>query len=892
MIIDYIQLNNFLSHSDTLIRFENGINIIYGKNGAGKSSIVDAIRFALFGEKRGDKIAELIRSGARECAVTIGFRLNDRYYELFRSLTLGKSSITGRNSWIKLDNVMIAETAEGVNKEIKDGLRIPKDIFLNSVFVRQGEMDALISETPANREKLFSKIIGIDVLSENAQKIKSIRDALRLEEARFSNIQDRLDRISGDRSEAKEELEKAEVLLSEEAGREKKAHEAMQELEIRRDDAMQKKAGFDAVRTRIDELKAKAEAVKNNIGKSQQLIKGISFSAAEKERIEKETLFARKSEVTRFFNLKSEFRTLEVSLENVRTAISDYEAEKKKLGALAESHRRYREVESLVKDLEEKAKSLHSYKALKDSADEEVKAEKRKAMELSGTLSSPEFADLMSLDRNSVARSIGELEKGLREIEGQRNALKERVGGINRQLTELRKNKETLGDNRKCPVCGSDLDDFHLGEIHSAYQAREEEFLKEIAESGAEVSGLNNAYRKREEELARLRRPGIERFMLARDELSRLKDSIAEKEERMDELKSKFAELSHVEGKLGEAMKEKEALKQQENEFNSITYAVSRIPIETLREKLARYENEEREKSELLESLVISIGMEPSDEDRNRLEALVEKYERIRNAEAEYNRVLNELENDRRALAEIDSDLEKKSNEIISLGDVRQELERAVELYNRQKKELDGIRQNVTAYSERMKTFRSTIEKLELELSSLEKDKLKLDKIKAASAKLEKLRSAFERNGIQALIRKDSSVSINNMTRNYLSSFNFEFDDVRIDENFDIKVINNGVEEPLDSLSGGERISLAIAVRLAIAKYLTGRVSTVIMDEPTNFLDEDRRNNLKEIIQYSLKDENMVQQMIMITHHTELTSAADASFEVTKVNGVSSVYQG
>ena len=64
MIIESLELTNFLSHEKTNIVFENGINIITGKNGAGKTSILDGIKFALFAESRNsEKNNELICFG-------------------------------------------------------------------------------------------------------------------------------------------------------------------------------------------------------------------------------------------------------------------------------------------------------------------------------------------------------------------------------------------------------------------------------------------------------------------------------------------------------------------------------------------------------------------------------------------------------------------------------------------------------------------------------------------------------------------------------------------------------------------------------------------------------------------------------------------------------------
>ncbi|HII81773.1 MAG TPA: hypothetical protein HA269_00495, partial [Ferroplasma sp.] len=188
----------------------------------------------------------------------------------------------------------------------------------------------------------------------------------------------------------------------------------------------------------------------------------------------------------------------------------------------------------------------------------------------------------------------------------------------------------------------------------------------------------------------------------------------------------------------------------------------------------------------------------------------------------------------------------------------------------------------VESYSERIAENKNIAK-------DLEQDAEKYKKLQKSISTLGKIRDAFDYNGIQAIIRKDASASMTNLTRKYLQSFNLDFDDIFIDENFDIKVTQNSMEQTLESLSGGEKTALAIAIRLSVAEYVLDRISTIIMDEPTNFLDEDRRNNLKDIILYSLKGENLVPQMIMITHHSELISVADASYEIIKTGGISRV---
>lgn len=63
MIIESIEMENFKSHSNTRLEFNTGISIIIGENGAGKSSILEAVSFALFKQYSGRKIEELVKKG-------------------------------------------------------------------------------------------------------------------------------------------------------------------------------------------------------------------------------------------------------------------------------------------------------------------------------------------------------------------------------------------------------------------------------------------------------------------------------------------------------------------------------------------------------------------------------------------------------------------------------------------------------------------------------------------------------------------------------------------------------------------------------------------------------------------------------------------------------------
>jgi exonuclease SbcC len=102
-MITSIELGDFLAHENTKLEFENGVTVFVGDNGAGKSSIIDAITFALFGKHTRSKNKFLIKRGSNQGYSKINFSINSKQYEAVR----------------KIDNkgTLVAKFSEIVNDE-------------------------------------------------------------------------------------------------------------------------------------------------------------------------------------------------------------------------------------------------------------------------------------------------------------------------------------------------------------------------------------------------------------------------------------------------------------------------------------------------------------------------------------------------------------------------------------------------------------------------------------------------------------------------------------------------------------------------------------------------------------------------------------------------------
>ncbi|MDV3277907.1 MAG: AAA family ATPase [Nitrososphaerales archaeon] len=116
--------------------------------------------------------------------------------------------------------------------------------------------------------------------------------------------------------------------------------------------------------------------------------------------------------------------------------------------------------------------------------------------------------------------------------------------------------------------------------------------------------------------------------------------------------------------------------------------------------------------------------------------------------------------------------------------------------------------------------------------------------------------------------------------------------EVRVDESFTPIVSQDGYEQDVYFLSGGEKTSVSLAYRLAL-NTLVQRVSTtmksniLILDEPTDGFSREQLGSVREVL-----DEIECAQVIVVSHEKELESFADQVYKVVKENGASRVVQG
>jgi exonuclease SbcC len=139
---------------------------ISGNNGHGKSALIDAITWALWGESRAGSDNDLIHSGQSEVEVDFEFAVNRQNYRILRKHSKPKSARGSGQTILEFQSVtpegyktLSAETVTQTQNKIIQTLHMDYDTFINSAFIRQGKADEFTKKRPAERKQVLANIL-------------------------------------------------------------------------------------------------------------------------------------------------------------------------------------------------------------------------------------------------------------------------------------------------------------------------------------------------------------------------------------------------------------------------------------------------------------------------------------------------------------------------------------------------------------------------------------------------------------------------------------------------------------------------------------------------------------------------------------------------------------
>ncbi len=252
MKIKQLKLHNIRSYTDCTIKFEDGTTLLAGDVGAGKSSMLLAIEFALFGITKYLDGNALLRNGSNSGYVEMDFDVEGKDVSVKRSLSRAKG-ITQDEGCIKIDDITTRCSALELKQRILDLLNYPKELLTKSkgliyrytVYTPQEEIKKILQEDDEIRIDILRRVFGVD-------KYKRIREN------------------TGIYSNSLREKAKALALYSTDADAKKKELRSCLENEER----LKNEIGL--LQPRIEEVKKSVEEKKKNLDETEAKIKESS----------------------------------------------------------------------------------------------------------------------------------------------------------------------------------------------------------------------------------------------------------------------------------------------------------------------------------------------------------------------------------------------------------------------------------------------------------------------------------------------------------------------------------------------------------------------------------------------------------------------------------------
>ena len=281
MIPLHLELTNFLSYRETAVLDFTGIHLacISGANGAGKSSILDSITWALFGKARSKSDDDLVNrravleDGTAEVAYT--FALEESTYRVIRRKRARKATklelqiLTGGEytdgKWKTLSETKVRETEAA----IETLLHMNYDTFINASFLVQGKADEFTTKTPGKRKEILAELLGVSLWNQYrdaaAEKRKAAETAVFLLDSQMGDIA----------TELEEEDARKEALAAAQA-----AHQAIAD---RLKDKEKLLAELKRVETAVLQQQSMVKSLESNLSRAQSSLANLQKSQSQRQ---------------------------------------------------------------------------------------------------------------------------------------------------------------------------------------------------------------------------------------------------------------------------------------------------------------------------------------------------------------------------------------------------------------------------------------------------------------------------------------------------------------------------------------------------------------------------------------------------------------------------------
>jgi exonuclease SbcC len=920
MIFNNLKLKNFKSHVNSSITFDKGVTLVIGENGAGKSSIFEAITFALFRKSTVKNLNDLINTGRSasdktEMEVQLSFTANSFDYKVIRSIRNKSKKANAELIRINEGNEeSIALGVREVDREIQEILRMDANTFLNAIHIRQGEISKLIDDTPAARKKLIGQLLNLEDLEKAYNKIVELINV-------FAVKKEILDGKLKDEDELETKLKEVEDEYKTFTSKINVLNEELVTFEKDFDVKNQEKQKLDLQKSKLDNIKISAEHEKTNLemlnkrkeelsNKYNEILENekemeelkpfndklnifkefkdilIKLNEFKKEELRKKEIISKIQENEDIISKEQENFDKYNELDN---EIKDFEKIKEKLNAEINFKKEYESNKNKISNnIEDYNKILDTFfnKVIEVLADFDVKVDLN---DIKNKESLDNLKNIVENIINETKQEINTTDDNLKKYNDETIILSQEIKNSKKPLSEI------TNAGNKCPTCQSDINDDKKEELITSYKSTISKNEDRISQINQYIEELTSKKESQDKKLDILN--SINDF----NQYSRIIDDIGQSNIELGEIDKKILEIDDKQVELDTLAKDVESkilLKNDlEPHFKAYTDAQGFLNSQEnsqdiqkqLDEIISEISKNENQLNELIK-IDSDLSLDIKEEDLNNQISDLE----VKNTR--YN-VLVGLVSDKGSYEEKikinDEEIDKKKNDI-------EEIDKKIATCDYNEDNHNEISNQVEELTEKISTSKNhiVVYKKDLEISE---DKIKdlkdeiaqnqkyFEEYKAVNeylSLLQDFRVFYSKDGVQKDLRNQSLPLIQKYTKEFFEKFNFNYSDLSLNDEYDITITGPKGEVNLDMVSGGEKIAIALSLRLGITQVMSeGSIETILLDEPTIHLDSYRRQELINV----LRSMSLIPQMIIVTHDEELETAANNIIKIEKEDGISKV---
>lgn len=830
-----LTISGFLSYQEPVeIDFTTfDLACISGQNGAGKSSILDAMTWALFGRARKHD-ESIINTQSDTAQVSFTFQYEGNIFRVLRTNPRGDTKnvefhlqqreSTGKPAaWKPLTERTLRET----DQKIEETLRLDYETFTNAAFFLQGEADQFTQQSPSARKRILSQILGLSIWETYRKRAFRKRKGV---EAEISRLEGRLTEILSELDQEKERRRQLKELKSEleEAVSARKAQEDHLENIQSLEASLQEQSKLvenlsaqeDKLTQKIQQLDQRLESRKTDQENFSQVL-----SRAEQIKEQAEAWEQAQEELTRWEQIAEKFR----------------ESEKKRQGPLTEIAAEKARLTQELENLQTRSREIH--KSL-----EEIPVLQKKLTEKEQRIAQ---AEEKLKSRELKQEELEKARQNQAEAKAENPRLYQEMKKLEKRIDNLQKT-----EGAECPLCGQPLS-----------STEREKLINDLTKQGQE---MGDRYRKNKETLSRADQV-VRKLQLEITELSLVDDQLREHNQEADKLSLRISQINQQK----EAW-EKQGLKRMEeinSQLQEETYALqARKKLAEIDAQLKEIGYDAHQHDKIKEQVAQGENIRRELRELEMARAALEPLEReINDLSAEIAAENQELEKTSEMLKLHSASLEKARDKAPDKKQAEQELLNRKEEENILQRELGAAQQKVNVLAAQ-KERRTQLE---------EKQSALRDQV----SQLKQLEEAFGKNGVPALLIEQALPQIEAKANEILErlsggamSVRFitqrEYKDQSRDdlkETLDIQIQDRAGVRDYEMFSGGESFRINFAIRLALSHVLAqragARLQTLVIDEGFGSQDEIGRQRLIEAINLIRND---FKKILVITHIDQL----------------------